>query len=266
MKKLYISADIEGTCGIAAWDETERVHADYAQFSRRMSLEVAAACRGALQGGMDQVLVRDAHDSARNIDFSLLPRGVELLRGWGAEPLCMMAGIDDSFAGAVFTGYHDLAGSGSNPLAHTMSTGLSFLTLNGEPLSEAVINLYTASHAGVPLIMISGDAGICARIQALVPGVRAVAVNRGTGGMVQSMHPEAACEAISEAVREACLGLPGQVPCALPDFFRLDVRYSQHKQAYRAGFYPGVRRLDSHTLRFEATDWYEVLRMMHFCL
>ena len=45
--RIFISADIEGTCGIAHWDETEKGHIGYDQFARQMSLEVAAACEGA---------------------------------------------------------------------------------------------------------------------------------------------------------------------------------------------------------------------------
>ena len=45
---LFISSDIEGTCGIAAWSETEpgRPDGDYAYFKQQMSREVAAADRG----------------------------------------------------------------------------------------------------------------------------------------------------------------------------------------------------------------------------
>lgn len=42
--KLYLSADIEGTCGIAAWDETEKSKPEYAPFANQMSREVSAAC------------------------------------------------------------------------------------------------------------------------------------------------------------------------------------------------------------------------------
>ena len=38
---LFISSDIEGTCGIAAWSETEpgRPDGDYAYFKQQMSRE-----------------------------------------------------------------------------------------------------------------------------------------------------------------------------------------------------------------------------------
>ena len=54
---LFISSDIEGTCGIAAWSETEpgRPDGDYAYFKQQMSREVAAACRGALAAGGERI-------------------------------------------------------------------------------------------------------------------------------------------------------------------------------------------------------------------
>jgi D-aminopeptidase len=39
--------------------------------------EVAAARTGAAEGGADTILVKDAHDSARNIVLTELPRGYE---------------------------------------------------------------------------------------------------------------------------------------------------------------------------------------------
>ena len=92
---LFISSDIEGTCGIAAWSETEpgRPDGDYAYFKQQMSREVAAACRGALAAGGERILVKDAHDSARNIDPSVLPEEVQINRGWAGDVYSMMSGI-----------------------------------------------------------------------------------------------------------------------------------------------------------------------------
>ena len=62
--KLFLSADMEGTCGVVSWPETERATPmDYAPIQKQMTREVAAACRGALSAGAEEVLVKDAHDS-----------------------------------------------------------------------------------------------------------------------------------------------------------------------------------------------------------
>ena len=88
-RKIFISSDIEGTAGIVDWKETELSERVGDYFREQMSREVAAACRGALAGGADDVLVKDAHDYARNIDLSGLTlsmfSGISKIRVSAAE-------------------------------------------------------------------------------------------------------------------------------------------------------------------------------------
>ena len=65
--KIYISADIEGVCGTTHWDECEADKTDYSEFKKQMTKEVAAACSGAIAAGAKEIVVQDAHASARNI-------------------------------------------------------------------------------------------------------------------------------------------------------------------------------------------------------
>ena len=89
MKKIFISADIEGTSGIAHWNETERtIPHDYDYFAGQMTREVAAACEGAREAGAEEVLVKDAHDSARN----LIPAELPELRSCPNMRACSAAG------------------------------------------------------------------------------------------------------------------------------------------------------------------------------
>ena len=108
--QVYLSADIEGTCGIADWSETERsAPQDYRPFQKQMTREVRAACQGALAAGAEGILLKDAHDSARNLELAQLPPQTRILRGWTGDPLSMMAGLDGGDFGAVlFTGYQDV--------------------------------------------------------------------------------------------------------------------------------------------------------------
>ncbi len=54
--KIFISADIEGTAGIAHWDEADRSHADWSEFRALMTAEVVAACEGARAAGAENAL------------------------------------------------------------------------------------------------------------------------------------------------------------------------------------------------------------------
>ena len=80
MKKIFLSADIEGTCGIAHWDETLPDKRDYARFQQQMTREVRAACEGFTCAGVEQLFIRDAHDTARNLLPEQLPENIALFR------------------------------------------------------------------------------------------------------------------------------------------------------------------------------------------
>ena len=71
--KVYISADIEGVTGVTNWDETELYHAAHSAAAAQMTKDVVAACRAAISAGADEILLKDGHDSARNIIAEALP-------------------------------------------------------------------------------------------------------------------------------------------------------------------------------------------------
>ena len=85
--KVYISVDIEGSVGIAHWDEADSGHSDYAEFRDRMTREAVAACEGVLDADpAAEIWVKDAHGSGRNILQEQLPRQAKLIRGWSGHP------------------------------------------------------------------------------------------------------------------------------------------------------------------------------------
>jgi D-amino peptidase len=130
--KFFISSDIEGTTGIVSWNETNISDPSSRYICDQMTKEVNAVCEVLIEAGASDILIKDAHDSARNLDPSKLPEKVKIMRGWAKNPLVMMAGLDKSFDGVLFTGYHSAAGTNGNPLSHTMSLNAEYIKLNGE--------------------------------------------------------------------------------------------------------------------------------------
>ena len=266
MKKFYLSADIEGTCGIVCWDETEAGERRYEYFARQMSREVAAACEGLIAAGAEDILVRAAHDSARNTNPELLPEQARIFRNWEKHPFSMMSGIDGSFAGAVFTGYHSAAGMDTNPLSHTMNTKNVYVKLNGGLCPELMINCLTASYVGVPVVAVTGDRGLCEWISGILPGVATVPVLGGVGGGSVSIRPSRAVKRIRAAVEEAAKGDYQKNLFPMPERFELEVRWKEHSRARSASFYPGCRQIGPYTAVYEAEDWMDVLKFMHWVL
>lgn len=266
MRKIFLSADIEGVCGAAHWDETDRTHPDHAALARQMSREAAAACEGALSVGAEEVLVRDGHGSARNIDPSVLPVEARLFRGWARDPMAMMSGLDSSYDGMLFVGYHSAAGWSSNPLSHTVSRNIASIRLNGEDCPELMINSLTAAMVGVPVLMVSGDAQLCAWFHDRVPDAVTVPVSEGSGNGSIAVHPERATEMIRQGAARALRLDPARCLFPTSSRFEVSVQYVQHAAAKGASWYPGARQTDSRTVAFASDKWREVLAFFHFCL
>jgi D-amino peptidase len=262
--KIFLSADIEGTAGIAAWDEAERSHRDYAEFRALMTAEVVAACEGARAAGATEVLVRDAHDSGRNLILDRLPNYVRIVRGWSGHPDAMMFGLDAGFHAAIYTGYHSRAGSEANPLAHTTNLRISRLLLNGEVASEFTINALAAARYSVPSAFLSGDAGICAEASERIPGIGVVATLEGYGRATLSLSPARAAAAIREGVAVALSrDLSALMPRLAPTY-EVAIEFGNPSDAYRAGWYPGARAHGPRAVAFEAADFFEILRALRF--
>ena len=264
--KLFISADIEGTTGIALWDETHYGHSRYSYFADQMTRECAAACEGALAAGCEDILIKDAHDSACNLIPRMLPEQVRLLRGWGSCYLGMMTGIDSSFDGVFFTGYHSGAGMDTNPLSHTMNQNNMYVKINGTIAPELMINSLTAAYYGVPVRLVTGDKGLCDFITSINPNIETVAVNEGMGRGCISIHPDKAIRLIREAAERAMAKPAADCMFPLPNHFRIEIGFKDHFRAKNAVSYPGVTQLSPTEIAYETTSWPDALRMLDWAL
>jgi D-amino peptidase len=264
--KVFISADIEGVTGVTHWDETDLDKAVSANAREQMTAEVLAACKAALEHGADEILIKDAHDSGRNIIPSKLPHEARLIRGWEPHPYMMMQGLDETFQAATFIGYHSRAGANTSPLAHTMTGSVVRITVNGSDASEFLLNTYTAAMLKVPVIFVSGDKGLCDDVTALNPNIGTVAVKEGVGDSTISIHPDLATIQIKEGMAKAIKGDFSKCLVTLPDHFSVDVQYKAHTKARVYSFYPGATQKDPLTVHYENADYYEVLRFLYFAM
>ncbi len=261
--KVFISADIEGVSGAASWEQLAQGGPEYEAVRRQMTAEVRAACEGALAAGATDILVRDAHGSARNISHSDLPRQARLVRCWSGGPLMMMDGLERGFAAAMYVGYHSRAGSGESPLAHTMSTTLSEFRVNGRPVSEFELNAWAAAALRVPSVFISGDRGACAQARRLLPGITAVETMRALGEATVHLHPAEAADRIRRAC-EAALKAGDRALPRLPARPLVELKFREIRRARRFSLYPGATRTGERAVRLRCRDCMDILRAVQF--
>jgi len=264
--KIFISADIEGVTGIGHWNETDKGFPnDYSWFQKQMTVEVAAASEAALESGATDILIKDAHDSGRNLILDELPKPARVVRGWAGHPLSMVQEVDESFDAIMFIGYHSRAGQNTNTLAHTMSSSrIARMTLNGQDMSEFYVHALAASYYGVPSIFVSGDEGLCQEVHEHNRHIETWATIRGEGNSVISQHPAHSIKMIRAGVKTAMSKDFSKGLLEIPKHLEFSIEFKKHQDAYRASFYPGAYLVNPVTVGYKTNDYFELLRFNLF--
>lgn len=263
LMKVVISVDMEGVCGVSSWVQVSPPEfgglvstAEYERARERMTLEAAAAARGALEAGAKSVLVNDSHDSMRNLIPELLPEGVRFTTG-GDKPLSMVQGVDEKGVGALlYVGYHARAGSMNGPLAHTWNGYITNVRINGTDTGEYGINALVAGHYGVPVVFAAGDDIAMSEIRAeLGRQVFCVNVKEGLStysaihlhpGEAQRMIQEGAELAVKSAKKAKAYTTRWPAACQLS--------FNHQARADAAARVPGTTRVDHMTVGWESPD------------
>jgi D-amino peptidase len=256
--KVFISVDMEGISGLIHWDETEEGGADYPLFRKIMTAEANAAIAGALEAGATEIVVRDAHGSARNILPDLLRPEARLIREWNS-PLSMMEGIDKTFDAVVFIGYHARAGTPNAVLKHTMSQSLFDVILNGVRMPEGAWNAAIAGYFGVPVVFLSGDSAIGKQIQEIIGPIETVAVKDAMGPAASMIHPLKSQEMIQKGVAAALRNLKAYKPYRPAAPYKLEIVFNDENLARRAAQVPGATRTGERSVSFTSGDLLEIV-------
>jgi len=259
--KIFISVDMEGVCGVINWDETAQGGPDYGMFRALMTQEVNAAIAGAAAAGATEFLVRDAHDSARNILPEMLDPRARLLREWTYGPLSMMEGIDKTFDAAIFIGYHARAGTPDAVLKHTMTTKILDVVINGRKMPEAGINGLIAGYFGVPVVLVSGDQAIARQAKELFGDIETAVVKEAISTAAIMLHPLKARDLIRENTTAALRRLKDFRPLKFTPPYVLEVSFGDEALAQKATWIPGASRKDEHTVSFTTNDFMEMLKL-----
>jgi|WetSurMetagenome_2_1015567.scaffolds.fasta_scaffold46150_3 D-amino peptidase len=259
--KVFISVDMEGVCGVISWDDVTVGGADYGLFRKLMTQETNAAIEGALAAGATEIVVRDAHDTGRNILPDLLRPEARLLRAWSYGPLSMMEGIDKTFDAVIFIGYHARASTPNAVLKHTMSTALLDVIINGKKMPEAGINGLMAGYFGVPVVLVSGDQAIAAQAKELFGDIETVIVKEAIATAALNLHPAKAQELIKQKTAAALKRLKDFKPFKLASPYTLEVAFADEAGAQKASWIPGAVRKDEHTVAFSASDLMELMKL-----
>ena len=270
--KLFISADIEGCAGWAFREEGHVGESSYEYMRQQMTREVLVACEAAHEFGATEIVVKDGHGAANNIDPLVLPSYVTLIRGKSGHPYNMMYGLDRTFDGVAYIGYHAAAGDVNFNGSHTSTGNSLYIRLNGKVFSEYMLNTYTAFSMGVAPIFISGDESICKQAEELVPHIVTNVTKHGVGGATFCKSSDTVMKGIHTGMAEAMdlweAAQNGDNPIdraiKLPDEFVYEVTFKDWHRAYKMSFYPNMEQVDDFTIRLTSDSWMDIVTAHSF--
>jgi len=263
MTKLFISVDMEGITGVIQPAQLGPTGFEYGQAREWMTGEVNAAITAARAEGVKEFVVCDSHGNAQNLLIDKLPDDVRIVRGF-PRPLEMMQGIDASFDGVVFIGYHASEWNVDAVRSHTISSGrLLGIKLNGAGVMEAVFNAAIAGHFGVPVLFISGDRVAVAELHKTLPQVEGVVVKDPFGfHSAMTVTPARGRQLIGDGVTRALRKAGQAVPYTMRTPIELEVGFKFTPDAERAAYIPGLSRVDAHVVRGTFADMLTITKLM----
>lgn len=174
-----IVADIEGSSGCWDYRAASFMTPQWAGACRAMSLDVAAVVDGLFDAGVERIKVKDFHRTGYNLLPEMIDANAEIIHGYRRGPA---PGLGDPGRAQVviFMGMH--AASGTNGfLAHTLTSRIAYLEVNGKPMAEIELFASALAPFGLRPIFFSGCPVACEQAAAVMDTICCYPIDKKGG-------------------------------------------------------------------------------------
>lgn len=265
--KIFISVDMEGIWGLVSSEHVSSSSKEYGRTRKLMIQEANWAIEEAFKNGATEVVVNDSHDDMDNLIIEELDPRAQLISG-GPKPLSMMQGIDDTFDGVIYIGYHSRAGTVNGVFNHTYSgKTIANITINEKKMGECGINSGVAGYYGVPILAISGDNMVSAQAIVEVGDMETIVVKKAISrycahnlsrNMVRELYKTKLENAFKNIKQSPILKYDGKIT--------MDIEFNREVMAENAMLLPEASRVDEKTIRIESDDYLKLFMKFRACL
>ncbi len=266
--KLFISVDLEGIGGVGSPLMTSSGGKDYGTSRRYLTEEVNSVVAAIFERVPSaDILVNDSHGDHQNVLHGELDPRVSYIQG-SIKPLGMVQGLDSSFDGAIFIGYHAKAGDPDGFLAHTGSGSVKGLWLNDVEVGEGGMNAAFAGSLGVPVILVSGDSAAAAELGPLLGSETVTTKTAETPSSARLLHPDVVRAMLRETTGIALdrLRSDGFSPLEIGSPVEIRMRFASTTHVDVLQSIPGMSKVDGYTVRYTARSMdeaYRLIRLMY---
>ncbi len=178
-KNILIIADIEGSSGCWGYAASSFMTEPWCHACVEMSRDVNAVGQALLNAGVEHIRVKDFHRTGFNLLPELIDSKITLVSGYHRKPVPGIGDPGDAQA-VVYLGLH--AASGTNGfLAHTLTSRIERLLVNGKPMAE--VDLFSAALAPWTIrpIFFSGCPVACTQARQSITNIDIYPIDKSMG-------------------------------------------------------------------------------------
>jgi len=178
-KNIIIIADIEGSSGCWSYRDSAFMTPGWRRACIGMTADVREVVTGLFEAGVQRITVVDFHRTGYNLLPERIDPRAQVISGYRIGPVPGIGDPQDAEA-IMFLGLHAASGT-DGFLAHTFTSRLRKLEVNGQPMAE--VEFFAASLApfGLRPIFFSGCPMACAQARAAIPHIHVYSIDKTTG-------------------------------------------------------------------------------------
>jgi len=178
-RRVMIVADIEGSSGCWSYAASAFLQTEWALACGAMTRDVAAVVQALFEAGVEDILVKDFHRTGYNLLAERIHPRARVASGYRVGPVPAVG--DPGGAEAVFfLGLHAASGT-RGFLAHTMTSRLAEVQVNGRPLPEVALFAALLAPYDIRPVFFSGCPAACGQAEQEIPGIATFSIDKANG-------------------------------------------------------------------------------------
>lgn len=265
--KIFISVDMEGIWGVVSSSHINNSTNEYQRMRKLMTREANIVIDEVFKNGATEVIVNDSHDTMDNLLIEELDPRAQLISG-SPKPLSMMQGIDNTFDGIIFIGYHTRCGTPNGVFNHTyMGSTISRIFLNGKEVGECGINAGLGGYFGVPVLAISGDDLLATQALEEIGDIETIIVKKAANRYVaHNLSYNDLKKVYEEKLKKVFENIKSYPIVEYTGNITMDIELVSEVKAEYIMLLPQAKRINNKTIRIESEDYLELFMLFRACM
>jgi D-amino peptidase len=177
-KKIIIISDIEGSSLCNSYEASAFLTDEWPMACYGMTLDIKVLTDKLLKEGVESIIVKDFHRTGYNLLPELLDPRVKLVSGYIKGPVPGLGDPKDSTA-LMMVGMHGSSGSDAF-LAHTLTSRIKKLEVNGKLVSEAELFSSSLSSYKIKPIFFSGSPIACKQAEEALNNITTFSIEKNS--------------------------------------------------------------------------------------